>query len=466
MRFKKKSLEHCTDEGEKEVISLVKSIDSNIQIFTQIFNKDETLRVRRFQNKYLKEAKCCLIYFDGMVNTEILNENIIQPIMENNLKDELSPNNLLEEFANKIIFSKQVKSANLVSSIVSSIIYGDTLFLLEGYDTALLIDTKGWATRSITEPDSDKVVRGPREGFTESIMVNLSLIRRKINSPDLKFKFKEIGERTHTKACICYIEGLALNEILEELEKRIDEIKIDAILDSGYVQELIDEARFSPFETVGYSERPDVVASKLLEGRVALVVDGSPFVLTVPYLMIEGYQSNEDYYSNYIFASFNRLLRSTGVFVAMGLSAIYLAITCYHQEMLPTPLLISIAESRRGVPFPTVITLIGMLLVFDVIREAGSRMPTNIGQAINIVGSLVLGQAVVEAKLVSAPVVIVAALSGMMSLLSPTTMGMVIMVRFFLLVLAAVIGIYGYIFGMIVVILHLMNLRSFGVLSC
>ncbi|WML39706.1 spore germination protein [Neobacillus sp. OS1-2] len=449
-------------EVNKEA-SLRYNLESNLELFTHIFNGDETLRIRKIQNKFLSDVTFCVIYLDGMVNTEIINENIIQPIMQNNLFEEISLIQLLEELQNKIIVSNNVVKEHDTNKMVRSLISGDTVLLINGYDISLIIDSKGMQMRSISEPESARVVRGPREGFTEAIMTNLSLIRRIINNQDLKMKFKEIGKRTHTKTCICYIEGLASTEIITELEKRLDAIELDAILDSGYIQELIDDAPFSPFETVGYSERPDVIAAKLLEGRIALVVDGSPFVLTVPYILIEGWHANEDYYNNYIFATFNRLLRMTGAFVATGLPAIFLAITCFHQEMLPTPLLISISASRMGVPFPSIVSLIGMLLVFDIIREAGIRMPAPIGQAVNIVGTLVLGQAVVEAKLISAPVVIITALSGIMTLLSPTMIGIVVLARFFLLFLSAVMGIYGYIFGMILIIIHVLNIRSFGV---
>jgi spore germination protein KA len=451
------------NNNEANAHSLVKSLEANIELFKALFRNDEMLIVRKFQNKYLPTAKCCLIYFAGMVNTDILNENVIQPILQNDLSEGINTNHLMEELQYKIIVSDDVNTVNDFNKMVGSVISGNTILLLEGTDTALIISSKGWPSRSIEEPESAKVVRGPREGFTESIVTNLTLIRRKINSLELKLKFREIGERTHTKVCICYLEGLALEEILTELEKRLDAIKIDAILDSGYIQELIRDAPFSPYETVGYSERPDVIAAKLLEGRIAIVVDGSPFVLTVPFVLAESFQSNEDYYNNYIFASFNRLLRMLGVFVATGLPAVYLAIVTYHQEMLPTPLLISISSSRQGVPFPTFAALFIMLLVFDVIREAATRMPTPIGQAINIVGTLVLGQAIVEAKIVSAPVIIITAVSGIMKLLSPTTLGSVIVLRLFFLLLASVLGIYGYIFGMIIATLHLMNVRSFGV---
>jgi spore germination protein KA len=451
------------DQDENSSSALGKSLESNIELFQGLFHNDETLVVRKLQNKFLSSAKCCVIYIEGMVNTEVLNENIIQPILLQNLDIEINTHNLLEELQYKIIVSNSVKMSNDMNKLVISLIEGDTIFLLDGYNSALIISSKGWKARAISEPSSARVVRGPREGFTEAIMTNLTLIRRIIKNKDLKFKFKEIGVQTRTKTCICYIEGLALNDILVELEKRLDEINIDGILDSGYIQELIRDAPFSVFDTVGYSERPDVVSSKLLEGRIALIVDGSPFVLTVPYVFVEGLQANEDYYNNYIFASFNRLLRAGAMIAAISVPAIYLSIVAYHQELIPTTLLLSISASRQGVPFPTGLSLFIMLLVFDLIREAGTRMPSTIGQAVNIVGTLVLGQAAVEAKLVSAPVVIITALSGIMKLLSPFTLGTIAILRIILLLAASVMGIYGYIFGMILIIIHMMNIRSFGV---
>ncbi|MCX7921973.1 MAG: spore germination protein [Clostridia bacterium] len=447
----------------KNESTLTKSLENNISLFKNIFSGDETLIIRRFQNKYLAAAKCCILYFDGMVNTEILNENIIQPILSGNLAQEISGDNLLEELQYKVIVCGSVQATADIDELIGSITYGDTIFLLEGYEKALIINSKGWKTRAISEPESTRVVRGPREGFNESIIINLSLVRRKIKNPDLKFKFKQLGERTHTKICICYIEGLALDSILSELEQRLDKIDIDGVIDSGYIQEFIRDEPFSPFETVGYSERPDVVAAKLLEGRIAVFVDGSPFVLTVPFVIAETTQANEDYYNNYIYSSINRFLRSSATIISVSIPALYLAVTTYHQEMLPTPLLLSIAASRQGVPFPTFVSLLLMLIVFDVLREAGTRMPAPIGQAVNIVGTLVLGQAAVEARLVSAPVVIITALSGITTLMNIGMIGATIIVRTFLLLTTSFMGIYGYILGFMIVIIHLMTMRSFGV---
>ena len=464
--LRKKKLEEALEKEQTKTESqktLTKSLDENITIFKDVFLDDQTVKYRVFQNKHLDAAKCCIIYLDGMANSEIINENIIQPVLREDFSDNISGENLLEELRYKVLVANNISISDDFNTIAAALFTGDTVFLMEACDKALLINSKGWETRPVSEPESARVVRGPREGFTESIMTNISLIRRKIKSHELKFKFKEIGERTHTKTCICYIDDVVSKGILKELEKRLDEIDIDGILDSGYIQELIRDAPFSPFETVGYTERPDVVAGKLLEGRIAIIVDGSPFVLTVPFILAEITQSNEDYYNNYIFASINRLLRGLSIILAVSIPGVFLAIVTYHQEMIPTPLLLSISASRQGVPFPTVLSMFIMLLIFDILREVGTRMPSPIGQAVNIVGTLVLGQAAVEARLVSAPIVIITALTGIVTLMNIDMIGSAIIVRSLLLLASAFMGIYGFIFGFVASILHLVSLKSFGV---
>ncbi|MCX7771559.1 MAG: spore germination protein, partial [Clostridia bacterium] len=309
---------------------LSKSLEDNIKLFCSIFKNDATFILRTFENRYLPAAKCAIFYFDGMINTEVINENIIQPILRSDLRNCIDDQNLLDELQNKVIVANQIKKFNDLQEIVLEVIYGDTLFLVEGYDEALIIYSKGWQTRAITEPEASKVVRGPREGFTESIMINLSLVRRKLKNPNLSIEFMEIGTQSKTKIGLCYIEGIALEQILTELKKRLKSIEIDAVLDSGYLQELIRDNPFSPFETVGNTERPDIAAGKILEGRIAIFVDGSPFVLTVPYIMAESAQANEDYYNNFIFASFNRLIRNISVILSVSIPAVYLALVTYH----------------------------------------------------------------------------------------------------------------------------------------
>jgi Bacillus/Clostridium GerA spore germination protein. len=452
-----------TQDNTAPQTELTNSLQGNINLFKNIFKSDQTVIIREFQNKHLSAAKCCIVYVDGMVDTKVLNEHVIEPVLRNDLSTGIDAGNLLEELMSKVIFSSDVTIATEISKIVGQILYGDTLFLLEGYNKSLIIESKGWKTRSITEPESAKVIRGPREGFNESIMMNLSMVRRKIKDPGLKFEFREIGAKTHTYVCISYIEDIALEGVINELRQRLDQINIDGILDSGYIQELIRDSPYSTFETVGSSERPDVIASKLLEGRVALFVDGSPFVLTVPYLMLENFQANEDYYNNYLFSSFNRITRGLMAIATITIPAIFLSLVTFQQEMLPTALLLSISASRKDVPFPTALSLFMMLAVFDILREVGVRMPGPIGQAVNIVGTLVLGQAAVEARLVSAPVVIITALTGITTLLNMNYVTAIILYRNIILLGASFMGIYGFFLCFIILHLQLMGLRSFGI---
>ncbi|PKM52626.1 MAG: spore germination protein [Firmicutes bacterium HGW-Firmicutes-7] len=441
---------------------LNKRLQDNINLIKSIFTKDDTLIVREFNSEYQGSIMCAVIYIDSMVNTQVVNENIIQAIMCTTLK-EYTINNLLKELQNKVIRSNEVIRSSDMNRITEAIIIGDTVFLLEGYNEALIITSEGWQTRAIEEPSAEMVISGPREGFTESIMVNLTLIRRRLKTPDLKFEFKEIGERSKTKICICYLQELASPKIINELFERLASINIDGILDSAYIEELVQDSPYTPFRTIGSTERPDVVAAKLLEGRIAVFVDGTPFVLTLPFVFIEYFQSNEDYYQNFLMGSINRIIRIIGILLTISVPAIYVSLVTYHQEMIPSQLLLSIAAARKDVPLPTIVEAIAMLFVFEVLRESGARMPTSMGQAITIVGALVLGQAAVEARIISAPMVIVVALTGITGLLIPKFKSASIIIRFIFLIMASILGLYGYIFGFMGLLLMLFSMRSFGV---
>lgn len=317
--------------------------------------------------------------------------------------------------------------------------------------------------RSISEPPSENVLQGPREGFTEALLINLSLVRRKLCNPDLKFNFKTLGKQTQTKIAVCYIEGIVKPQILAEVERRLEKIQIDGILDTNYVEELIKDSPYSPFKTTGSTERPDVVAAKLLEGRVAVLVDGSPVVLTAPFFFIEYFQFNDDYYNSFFYGSFGRLLRIAGFFITLSLPAVYLSLVTFHQELLPTRFLLNISESRLGLPFPTLLEMIILILAFELIREGGSKVPASFGQTLSIVGGLVLGQASVEAKLVSIPAVIIVAFTGITGLMIPHLKSPVILLRLLWLVLASFLGIFGYLFGVIGLLIHLSSLQTFGI---
>ncbi|WIV12421.1 spore germination protein [Proteiniborus sp. MB09-C3] len=444
-----------------ENIILSKSLENNIETIKKVFNEDDTLIIRQFENQHDSKLKCCIFFVDGMANTEMISENIISPIVTSSVIK--SSRNTIHTLQYQVLLSRQITKTDSLIRLIEAIINGDTVLLVDSLSEALIINTKDWQTRAIEEPPSEKVLRGPREGFTESILVNLSMIRRKVSSSKLKFKLITLGEETRTEAYICYIEEIVNEKILDELYRRLSSFNMDGVLAVNYIQEFIKDAPLSPFKTVGTTERPDVVAAKLLEGRIAIILDGTPTAITLPYLFIEYFQSNEDYYLSFYFGSIGRILRILGFIITTSVPAIYLALVTFHQELIPTPLVLSISAARQGVPFPTVVELIGMLTVFEILREAGTRMPTYIGQALSIVGALVLGQAAVQARFVSAPIIIIVALSGITGLMIPALTGISIIARTALLLLSSALGLYGYVFGMLGIGIHLFSIRSFGV---
>lgn len=457
------------DQGQPTLIQpqstigkqLSTSLDANIALMKDVFFNDDTVKFRSFGSQNNKNLKCCLVMIDGMVEHVIINEHIMTPIFD---CVEIPPEeNLLEYVKSKVVSADETESSQDIELISQSLLSGDTVLFVEGYASALIVNTKGWKTRQVVEPDSEKISYGPKEGFVESLLVNLSMLRRKIRSPELKLKFKTIGARTNTRACIAYHEALVNQQILAEVVRRVDQFNLDAALDTEYIKEMIRDAPYSPFDTINATERPDVVTARILEGRIAIFLDGTPEVMTIPHLFMEKFQANQDYYGNYMQSSFLRIIRMLGFFLSVSVPAVYLSLVAFHKEFLPTPFLLSMLTSRQDVPFPTIVELLLMLGAFEVLREAGARMPTNIGQALSIVGALVLGQAAVQAKIASAPIIIVAALTSISALILQRSDASVIALRVAFIAASFLLGIYGYILAVAGLMLHLLNLRSFGV---
>ncbi len=436
-------------------------LSENLSRLKALFQDVEILRIRELEGPGSRGISCFIAYFDGLVNTLLISENIVRPLLEARLP--LSCTDPLDFVEKQVVQVGEVKRAEDLAALIDAVTYGETILFVEGGAGALILETKSFQVRSISEPDNERNLTGPREGFTEPLMQNLSLLRRRARTQDLKMRFLSLGQRTKTKICVCYMEGIAKPEILKELYSRMDKIDIDGILDANYVAELIKDNPWTPFRTVGFTERPDVVIAKLLEGRVALLVDGSPQALTLPYLFIENFQSSEDYYTNFFYASFGRFLRIIGFFLTIMVPGLYIAIVAFHHEMIPLALFISVAVEQKSVPLPAAFETLFLILVFDILKEAGARMPSNIGQALSIVGALVIGQAAVAASLVSAPMIIVIALSGITGLLIPTLNAPAIYLRLFLLALSSMFGFFGLFLGLSGILIYLLNLRSFGV---
>jgi spore germination protein KA len=363
----------------------------------------------------------------------------------------------------EVLCAGDVKTVETLSEVASGCLSGNTELLLDGCTAGLDISTKGWDKRSVTETQSETVVRGPREGFTENLRTNTALIRRKIRNTRLRVDHLTLGRKTQTDVCLMYLSGVAGPQVVKEVKSRISALDVDAILESGYIEEYIEDAPFSPFATIGYSEKPDVIASRILEGRVAVVVDGTPFVLTAPMLFIESFQTAEDYYARPIYATFIRLMRFVAYTIAVFLPAVYVSLTAFHQELLPTTLLFTVAKARQGTPFPAFVEALIMIFAFEILREAGIRLPRPIGQAISIVGALIMGDAAVNAGLVGAPMVITIAITAVASFLVPNQNDSISIMRLIMLTMAASLGWYGVSMGFLGMLVHLATLTSFGV---
>lgn len=446
---------NCSDY---ESVYLSGNIIKDTEMFTEIFKNDETVRIRHFCLGGTSQ-ECVILYTDGMANSQKLDDSVVRSAVTYEANGILTA----EEIAEKVLYSSEVSLKKSVADMLRAILYGDTVLLTEGSDSAVLIDTKGWRTRGITEPLDERVLSGPREGFGEAAMLNIAMIRRKLQTPDLCVKMLKVGRRSETMVFICYLGSLANSGTVNLLKEKIGKIDIDGVLDSNYIEELICGKKYSLFKSSGSTERPDIVAARLLEGRIAVVVDGTPMVLTVPYLFSENFQSDEDYYLNFLVSSVNRVLRWLCFFISVSVPALFIAFTNFHLKLLPTDFAVTVSRLRGGVPMPAVIECIILILVFEMLKETGVRMPQSLGHALSIVGGLVVGQAAVEASIVSAPMLIAVAMSGIAGLMIPRLKTAVFYLRIINVLACALLGCFGFFTVFTVTVAEIFGMESYGV---
>ncbi|WP_458412911.1 spore germination protein [Schinkia sp. CFF1] len=412
------------------------------------------------------EINAAIVYVEGIVDGQTIHDFLLESLMRNPmLPEKLRQKEALEVMKDELLPIGNVKFVGDWEVLFTSLMSGATIILLDGGKLAICADTKGGEVRSVEEPSSQVTVRGPRDGFTESIRTNTSLVRRRIQSPDLWLESMKIGRVTKTDVAIMYIKGIAKEEIVEEVRTRLKRIEIDGILESGYIEQLIEDQTFTTFPTLYHTERPDSVAGNLLEGRVAIFINGTPFVLIAPALFIQFFQSVEDYYARFDISTAVRFLRILIFFISVIAPSVYIAATTFHQEMIPTQLLIAVAAQREAVPFPAFVEAVMMEVAFEILREAGIRMPRAVGSAISIVGALVIGQAAVQAGIVSPAMVIVVAITAIANFATPAFSIAIAarLIRFVFMIAAAAFGFYGVVLGLIMLVVHLCGLRSFGV---
>ncbi|KIL41011.1 spore gernimation protein KA [Gordoniibacillus kamchatkensis] len=441
-------------------------LESNVALIKQIFGNSSDLVFRRLTAPIGAGLAVAAVYVEGIVNADKINDHILKPLMQPSENEVASPDG--GPFAllwNRILTVGGIQEVTQTPQLFSALLSGQTIVLIEGCSRAIAAETSGGDRRSVEEPRSQNVIRGSKEGFTEDIVVNASLLRRRIKSPNLWMETRTIGKVTQTQVSVMYLKGVANDKVVAEIGNRLNKIDTDSILESGYIEEFIQDATFTPFPTIMNTERPDAAAAGILEGQIAILVDGTPFVLLAPVTFFKFFHSSEDYYHRYDIMTFIRIMRYIAFIMSMLMPSLYVAITTFHQEMLPTTLLISLMAQREGVPFPALVEALMMELTFEVLREAGIRMPRAIGSAISVVGALVLGQAAVQAGLVSAGMVIVVSFTAISNFVAPAINIAIAarLLRFVLIFLAGTLGLFGIMAGLLAILIHMAGLRSFGV---
>ncbi|MBD2869086.1 spore germination protein [Paenibacillus arenilitoris] len=435
-------------------------LERNESVLRQTFSHCSDIVFRHLD--WTDGTKALVVYADGLTNTNELEKMVIKPLLERNPASDQPLQEVLKRQLVPVADSKQVE---WLEDAVQSILYGNPAVFSDQEASALIVGLSDFPSRSIEEPVIEASIRGPREGFTEVLRTNTSMLRRKINSHLLKLDSIELGKLTRTRVVLAYLEGHVDADVLRLVRERMGRIDSKAIIDSNFIEEQIEDKPFSLFPQVQNTERPDTVAASLLEGKVAILVDGSPNALIVPMTFWSGFQAAEDHYERFLYVSAVRFIRILLFAMSLLLPSFYVALTTFHPQMIPANLLISIAASREGIPFPTVIEMLILELMFEGLREAGLRMPRAVGSAVSIVGALVIGEAAVQAGFISAPIVIIVASTGIASFAVPRySLSLPFrMLRFPLLGLSGSLGFYGIAIGTIFILGHLCMLESFGV---
>lgn len=435
----------------------------------EILSKSSDIMFREFFIQGKERVPCMLVGVDGLVDKNLLDQFILKPLMGdlsgNKKMAQVTLANVVDITLQSLLPGLEIKKISKMGEAVNAILSGDAVAFFGDSTEALVIGARGWANRGINEPVTETIVKGPHEGFTETLRINTSLLRRKIKHPSLQIIPMKLGGLTNTDLIVTYIDKVASPDVVSEVFRRLSTIKMDGVLATGYIEEMIEDFPYTPFPQIAYTERPDVLAGKLLEGKVGIMLDGTPIVLTVPAVLAQFLNVNEDYYQRAITLTLIRFVRYVGALVAILAPSIYIAVTTFHQELIPTDLLMSISSGRQGVPFPALLEAISMTLVLEILQEAGLRLPKPIGQTVGIVGALVIGDAAVKASLVSPLMVVVIGITAVASYAIPYyDLSLAVrLLRFPLMILAGVLGFFGVAMGLYAVLIHLLTLRSFGI---
>ena len=435
----------------------------------EILSEGNDIVFREFFIQGKERIPCLLAAVDGMVDKDQLDQYILKPLMVD-LKGQpemaqLTLANIVDKTLQGLLPGLEIKKIAKMKEAINAILSGDAVIFFGDAGDALVFGARSWERRAVTEPITETIVKGPHEGFSETLRVNTSLLRRIIKHPSLRMVPLKLGTLTNTDIVVTYMDKVASPDVVSEVMRRLEKIKMDSVIANQYIEEMIEDNPFTPFPLVAYTERPDVLAAKLLEGKIGIIADGTPIVLVVPATLTQFLNINEDYYQRPEPVFLFRLLRYLGALISLLSPSVYIAVTTFHHEIIPTDLLISIAAGRQNVPFPALIEAFVMMLVLEVLQEAGLRLPRPLGQTIGIVGAIIIGDAAVSASLVSPLMVIVVGVTAVASYAIPYyDLSLAVrLLRYPLMLLAGILGFFGVSVGLYAIAIHLFSLRSFGV---
>ncbi|MBQ7165291.1 MAG: spore germination protein [Clostridia bacterium] len=400
--------------------------------------------------------EAAVIYVDSITDKTTLGEQAIRPLSHFN--GDFTPENLA-----RAIEVANVKTGGETGEMTEEILSGNPAFLVQGVKGFFSCDLKKFEARSVSEPPLQTVIKGPREGFNESIKTNVSLLRRRIKNESLKIKNMTVGKVSQTAVSVVYISEIADEKLVKDVLDRIGKIDIDNVSDSSYIAKLICSREASVFKQLNTAEKPDVVVARIMEGRVAIIVDGSPIVLTLPYLLVEDFQNPEDYYMTTARALFTRWIRFAAVCIAVLLPAFYVASELFHLQFLPLNFLLTIINSIKGIPMAPSFEMFFVLVIFEVLNEASTRMPKYAGMALSVVGALVLGETAVQAGIVSTPAILIMSISAISLYTVPELVETMSLIRLIMLIVAGCAGGYGIIIATVFITAYLCSLENFGV---
>jgi spore germination protein KA len=442
------------------------SLEGTVDWIKEILGENNDLLIKPF--KIFGQYQAAIIYFSNLVNQEIINNDILKPLMyvpDHLIGKEKPKSKLIEILMYETLYHSQARLGECIEQLIELLLRGETVILIDGIKEAISIGTRDVEKRAIGQPETEQVILGPREGFIENIATNIALLRYRLPTADFQVKTMKIGRLTKSMVAFCYIKGIANETVIQEVEKRLSEIDIDAIMDAGYLEQFIEDNPFSPFPQVQSTERPDKTVANLVEGRVAILVDGSPFALLVPVVFNQFYQTAEDYSSRFLMGSFVRIARILALIFSLIFPSLYVSFISFNPELLPTEFAVAVAGGRAGVPYPAVFEVLIIEISMEVLREATVRLPKQVGGALSIVGVLVIGQAAVSAGLASPITVVVIAITTIGSFATPAYSAAFAlrMLRFPIMILAGIFGLYGVVIGVIFIFNHMLSLKSFGV---